>query len=341
VTIATLDEAEQGGAFDLSRAVSGAAFVNSVTDETPAVWGDPGGAVAWSKGEGLMLVGPEGVGKSTLAQQLMLARLGLRDQVLGMTVEPAIGRVLYIAADRPKQAARSLRRMIEVSDEATLDGRLIVWPVPLPFDFVKEPKALLAFIAAFGDVSDVFIDSLKDVAFDLAKDETGSRVNVAFQTVIAAGIELVVLHHQRKATADGGKPRKLADVYGSRWLTAGMGSVILVWGEAGDLVVELRHLKQPAEEVGPLNVQHDHAQGRSTLCEHGQQADLEEELARARAGLLVRDAASIAFESENPTPNEIEKTRRKLNRLVAQGRAERRVEPDGQTSRYFITQEGA
>ena len=72
------------------------------------------------------------------------------------------------------------------------------------------------------------------------------------------------MHHGRKANADNKKPNTLDDVYGSAWLTAGMGSVICLWGKPGDSLVELTHLKQPAEAVGPMMVLHDHATGRST-----------------------------------------------------------------------------
>src|SRR5207248_1334883 len=140
-------------------------------------------------------------------------------------------------------------------------------------------------------------------------------------------IELCVLHHQRKATGDNRKPRKLEDVYGSRWLTAGMGSVVLLWGEAGDLVVELCHLKQPAEEIGPLKVVHDHVRGASRVHE---ETDLEQILAAAINGLAVADGARHVFETDaKPTPNQTEKARRRLESLVARGRAERRDDPDG------------
>jgi len=320
----------RGRAFDVSRAVDGATFVDSVPDRIPAAWGEPGGAVAWANGEGLMLVGPEGVGKSTLAQQLVLARLGLRQQVLGMTVAPAAGRVLYIAADRPRQAASSLRRMVTPADRDTLRERLVVWQGPLPFDLATEPRALAEFVASFEGVTDVFIDSLKDVAADLVKDDVGSRCNIAFQELVASGVELCVLHHQRKASSEGAKPRSLADVYGSRWLTAGMGSVVLLWGEPGDLVVELRHLKQPAEEVGPLSVQHDHATGSSTV--RGE-ATLADALAQP-GGVTARDAACRMFDTEHPTPNETEKARRRLNSLVSRGDADSVKDPETGVVRY-------
>jgi replicative DNA helicase len=312
------------------RAVDGATFVNDVPDKIPVIWGDETGA-AWAKGEPLMIVGPDGVGKTSVAQQTKLARLGIRDRLLGMKVEPAPGRVLYIAADRPRQAASSLRRMVTAADEETLRDRLIVWKGPLEFDLTKSPGLLREFVDSFDDVSDVIIDSLKDLVPDLSKDETGSRVAMAFQELVASGYELLVNHHQRKEQQGGGKPRRLADVYGSRWLTACMGSVLLLWGEPGDLVVELRHLKQPEGEIGPLNVLHDHAHGRTEVH---QSADLLQALANAKYGLTVTDAAQLIFETTNPSPNEIEKARRRLNKLTDTGRAIRRDDPDG-LARYF------
>ena len=88
----------------------------------------------------------------------------------------------------------------------------------------------------------------------------GGNVNRAVQYVVVEGIEVVGLHHQRKGQG-GAKPNGLEDVYGSTWLTAGMGSVVLLWGAAGDPNVELRHLKQPVAEVGPLRIEHDQLTG--------------------------------------------------------------------------------
>lgn len=318
------------------RAVDGARFVLDVPDKIPTIWGDENG-VLWANGEGLMLVGPDGVGKTSVAQQLVLARIGVRDSLLGMDVAPAPGRTLYIAADRPRQAASSMRRMVTPADEEILRERLIVWKGPLEFDPVKEQQALREFVDSIGDVSDVVIDSLKDIAPDLVKDEVGSRISIAFQELIASGYELLCLHHQRKEQQGGAKPRRLADVYGSRWLTAGMGSVALLWGEPGDLVVEFRHLKQPEGEIGPLSIVHDHGRGSSTVHEHTSLADA---LSSARYGLTVADAAQLLFEKSDPSKNEIEKARRGLNKLVDSGRATRQDDPDG-TARYITPERAA
>src|SRR5690606_32600897 len=59
----------------------------------------------------------------------------------------------------------------------------------------------------------------------------------------------------------------LDDVYGSTWLTSGLGSVVVLEGEPGNATVGFKHLKQPAAVVGPLKVRHDHSAGVSTLVD--------------------------------------------------------------------------
>lgn len=305
----------------------------------PAHWGNAGEEVIWAPGESLMLVGPDGVGKTSLMQQLLLRRIGLReDPLLGFPVATTSGRVLYLAMDRPAQAARSMRRMVDEGHGDLLRERLLVWRGPLPINPLSRPAALADWIEQeFGDVSDVAVDSLKDLAPKLADDETANRVNLARQELLARGIELIEGHHQRKEQRGMGKPKALADVYGNRWLTAGVGSVVLLWGDAGDLVVELIHLKQPAETFGPTKLLHNHARGETILHEH---VDLEALLYNAAHGLVVKDAARLLYGADEPPSNEIEKARRKLESLVARGRAERRDDPDG-LARYVAREKGA
>jgi replicative DNA helicase len=313
-----------------SRTVDGWEFVSQATQKVLARWGRDD-LVLWAEGEPLMLVGPDGVGKTSLLQQLGLARVRGSSDLLGFPVEASSGRVLYLAADRPSQGARSMRRMVSDTDEEILRERLIVHRGALPFDIVTTPPGTLReFVQGLG-ASDLFVDSLKDIAVGLASDEVGAAVNLAFQELSAAGIELVVAHHQRKQMNGGRPPEHLADVYGSRWLTAGMGSVALLWGDAGDLIVRFKHLKQPAEEVGPFDVLHDHVRGHTTLHNH---IDLEELLAASTHGLTVKDTARLLFAGEEPKPNDVEKARRRLESLIGRNRAERRDDPDG-LARYF------
>jgi replicative DNA helicase len=214
--------------------------------------------------------------------------------------------------------------MVTEADRATLREQLIVWRGPLPFSVVEEPLSLARF-ASERDVGAVVIDSLKDLALGLSKDEIGGAVNQALQELLAEGIEILALHHQRKEQQGvGNKPNKLADVYGSRWLTAGMGSVILLWGDPGDLVVELRHLKQPAEEIGPLQLLHDHEKGSTSVYEQVDPLDLVK--AAGDEGITAERVAAAIFGVEAPSRNQIEKARRRCDRLVHQGLIAKRGE---------------
>jgi replicative DNA helicase len=310
------------------RTSDGWSFVTAASDSVAAEWGYDN-YIIWAKGEPLMIVGPDGVGKTSLGQQLLLARLK-GGRLLGLPVAKAEGKALLLAADRPAQAARSMRRMVTDADEELLRERLIVHRGPLPFELTQEPAWRLRNWIEEQGATELLIDSLKDIAPKLSDDEVGLTLSRAFQEVVAGGLELAVLHHQRKQSQGAPAPKTLADVYGSRWLTACMGSVALLWGQPGDLVVDFRHLKQPIEEVGPFHVLHDHTRGTTTV--HGQ-VSLDELLtASGPAGLTVKYAAETMF--ENDSPNSIEKARRRLEALVAKGHAERCDTPDEGLARY-------
>ena len=282
------------------RYVSGGTFILDAPKGVPAVWGSSD-QVAWAKGEPLLIVGPAGVGKTTLAGQLIMARVGLRGSVLGMPVA-AGERVLYLACDRPAQVQRALARLVTANDREVLDERLVIWKGPPPADFARHPDTLIR-MCDRANADMVVIDSEKDVALKLSDDETGAGLNAAHQRAVAEGVEVVGLHHQRKNAAGGGKPNRLEDVYGSTWITAGAGSVILLWGDAGDPIVELSHLKQPAEPIGPFKVLHDHDHGTSQVLE---QVDALTVLLR-RPGLTAADLAALVCSNGRPTDNDRER----------------------------------
>ena len=292
------------------RAVAGSAILDA-PETVESVWGE-GHSSMWSRGEAFILCGPDGVGKTTIAQQLTLHLSGaLVGPFLGLPVQPA-GRVLYLACDRPTQALRSFRRMVGEADREILDRNLTIWRGPLPFDLARRPTGLVE-LAQYFDAHTVLIDSLKDVASDLSKEEAGLGLGAAFQTTVADGIEVAALHHQRKQQAGASKPRHLSDVYGSRWITAGAGSVAMLWGEPGDLIVDLDHLKQPSETVGPLKVIHDHVFGVSTLAET---VDALSMVRRAHNGITAAAVAAQMFDATAPSRNQIERARRQLERLA-------------------------
>lgn len=312
--------------------VDGGSFVLDIPEHMPALWG-AGEDVLWAEGEALMICGPSGVGKTTITGQLLRGLLGLGTKVLGWEVRPA-RRVLYLAMDRPAQIRRALRRMFSPEERAVLAERVVFWKGPPPYDLAKRPETLLEMArAANADV--VIVDSLKDAAIGLADDVVGASYNRARQAVLADGRQMLELHHVVKKGDAGSAPNALKDVYGSSHLTNGAGSVVMLWGDAGDPIVELKHLKQPAHDVGPLKVLHDSVSGVSSILDG---TDVLEMIRRSPSGVTASDVATFLFSTEKPSKNDVEKARRRLVKLTSQkllvcqaaGRG------DGSQSRWFL-----
>lgn len=298
------------------RFTGGGAFILDAHDRPPAWWG-LGDAILGAEGEALLIAGPQGTGKSTLAQQLALGRAGFAEyaDLLGFPVAPASGRVLYLAMDRPRQIARSLRRMVGQAWRAELDARLVVWEGPPPYDFAKHPSVLRR-MALDAGAGFVVVDSLKDAALGLTDDEAAAAYNRARQDALAHGVDLCELHHTRKRPGQGNAEAPNVDaIYGSTWLTSGAGSVLLLAGAPGDPIVSLHHVKQPMGEVGPLKVIHDAHEGRTRVW---QAADLLG-MAKASGSLSALDAARAMFDTEKPQAADKEKARRRLDALTRAG----------------------
>lgn len=311
-----------------ARSRSGGAYILSQPEVMPAIWGR-GDEVLWAEGEPLIICAPPGVGKTTVAGQVVWGSLGLVPEVLGLPVKPVTeGKVLYLACDRPRQIGRAFARLATPEQRETLDEHLVVWEGPPPFDFATHPETLLRLAAANG-CTRIFIDSLKDVALNLSEDAAGSGYNRSVQRVVAEGIDVCTLHHQRKGS-NGEKPKRLEDVYGSTWITSGAGSVVLLWGTAGDAVVEMIHLKQPAAVVGPWKVEHDHYAGTSQVT-HG--FDLLAYLGNVGLfGATVLEAARAKTSKAKPTENEQAQVRASFARLVASGKVVKEGEGTGGAS---------
>lgn len=294
----------------------GSFILDSPADPEP-LWGS-GSDVLLADGESLVIAGGQGLGKTTLAQQIALGRAGIPEytELLAFPITPGSRRVLYLAMDRPRQAARSFRRMVGEAWRTELDARLVVWQGPPPADLAKFPSLLLD-LARKADADTIVVDSLKDAAVGLTDDEVGAGYNRARQGAIVAGVQVVELHHLRKAPT-GAKTGHVSidDLYGSTWLTSGAGSVLLLAGEPGDPIVTLHHLKQPADPVGPLKIIHDHDTGRSTVW-HA--SDLVQVAKTTPGGISALDAARVLFDTDRPTAPQREKARRRLDRLTDQG----------------------
>jgi replicative DNA helicase len=292
--------------------VPGGSWILDTPDEVPSVWGE-GTSVVWSSGEPFYIVGPAGVGKSTIAQQLILKRLGVGEPTfLDLPVTTDERPVIYIAADRANQVRRSLRRMVTEEHRDLLDRRLLVRKGP-PNLNVEEDAEELARWARDHGAGCVVVDSAKDLCHTLEEGRSGAAFNGAMQHLVTAGIEVLVIHHERKNS--GGASSTLAETYGSTWLTAGAGSVVSLDGKPSDAIVKLRHLKVPVEKVGPWKLLHDHPKGETTFADPP--VNPLDVLRRSPKGLTARDLATIQTEGGETDRAAIERGRRALDHLVA------------------------
>ncbi|MEJ7569922.1 MAG: hypothetical protein WKF41_16865 [Gaiellaceae bacterium] len=99
------------------------------------------------------------------------------------------------------------------------------------------------------------------------------------------------------------------------------------------VVAEKSQLVSDTEgEVGPLSILHDHSRGISIVHER---IDVLKALQEAEHGMTVAETALLLFATTSPDrKNDIEKARRRLNKLADSGRATRNDDPDG-LARYF------
>jgi replicative DNA helicase len=182
---------------------------------------------------------------------------------------------------------------------------------------LAQNPALLAKMASYYGAGVVIVDSLKDAAVRLSEDAVGAQWNRARQHLLAQGCQLLELHHSTKRGPAGAPITGVADIYGSTWLTSGCGSIILLAGEPGDPIVTFRHVKQPAEEIGPYQLLHDQAAGHLSI---DFQVDLVELVKMTGIdGLTARDAAAAIAGKDKPTAADVEKARRRLNQKVQDG----------------------
>jgi hypothetical protein len=299
-------------------AMTGDVFILDAPKDVPALWGK-GQQVLWAEGESLMIGSQPGLGKTTLAGQLILGQLGISDgMVLDLPVREIDGQILYLAMDRPPQISRSMQRQFTEGDRDVLRERLIVRKGPPVADLAKD-TTLLARMADYYQAAVIYVDSVKDAAIKLSDDEVGAAYNRARQQLTANGVQLGELHHTRKLSSAADSKQLLADIYGSTWLTAGAGSVILLTGEPGDLVVGFRHVKPVMEVLGPFDLSVDPDGGLFSI-NPDTAVDVVELVTRwGTTGLTAAQLACVMFRTDNPSRAETARAARRLMKLTTDG----------------------
>lgn len=303
------------------KAFDGLAFLESRQAGEP-IWGS-GSKVPWAQNQGLMLFGSDGTGKSSLIQQIVLARAGLRDpNVLGMPVTSDERVTVYLALDRPAQIQDSILRMVDLNDPLARDllkRRLVFWQGAVPFQCDHDPKLFAQWAMSLGgdNVGLVVVDSVKDMISNPSDNDAGIAFNDTMQHMIAAGVEFGCCHHNRKAQAQNTKPRNLSDVYGSRFLYAGMGSVLNIWADdVADSLRELTQLKAPfGKTIGRTEYRDESRSGTSTSEKDWRSVIVSNMAIAGSEGLTDAELAMAAFESL-PSDSGFPANRQKITRYL-------------------------
>ncbi len=202
----------------------------------------------------------------------------------------------------------------------TLHDRLVVWSGPLPRSVVADTHILIK-MAAHYKADTVVIDSVKDIVPRLTDDEAGITFNTAVQHCLRAGVEVLMLHHNRKNNGGhSSQLRDLASVYGSVWLTAGVGSVISLEGKQGNPRIRFKSVKNIADAF-EFELMTDFRLGRhSRVVEFEPTAWLRE---KGSEGATVRQLACRMFCTSTPERAHRDKARHVLETMVRHSKAEK------------------
>lgn len=239
-------------------------FIAAGPDPTAnCIWGVPvkGGVMGWASKQGTIIAGPPGTGKSTIALQVVLRRVGLLDgEVLGLPVAVSDQPLMYLALDRADQIRQSIARMIpEGADPVAAERLRMIDNLPLGVD-LRRPGSFIAWLKGH-QAGAVVMDSAKDLGFDLNDSADGQAFNYLVQATLRAGIDVLVTHHSRKTPRGDRKPLTLNDLHGSQWVAAGAGSVLMLDGEAGPKPKRLVHVKPLTQPMAPLLLELDPIRG--------------------------------------------------------------------------------
>lgn len=301
-----------------------------------AIWGDDETNL-WAEAEPLYICAASGVGKTTIALQLIAARCGLTEEFLGHPVKRTASKVLYIGADRPRQLYRMIKTMFTEQETAIMSEDLAIM-LGFPKDGLKfdvDPDLLVQLAEQWGPVDTIVLDSAKDFSMSLTSEEGGAAFNEACQRATREGINVIVLHHERKSGSDesASSAPTLDKIYGSHNLTSGAGSVIALKKvpdtdkQPGDIM--MYQVKSAAGEMPPARLKHNDSRRTERVMPDMEAAALE--LIRESGFVTVTGLADIyVVGSRSPTRAERTRAQRKLEKMRSQGLLSKRLSSKGE-----------
>lgn len=195
-----------------------------------------------------LLTGPSGVGKTQFSLDMAM-HLGTGTNFIGRKVErPMRMGMLSLEMGGPdlQYFAHLQAPAWEQSELEILNENLIMEAIGEPI-YMDTPSGRTLVEQWIGDhhLEGVIIDSLgSSVAGELSQEGPAKAI-MDWNDHIRQQFECFTwfIHHHRKPSGDNKKPNKLADVYGSHWITARATSVTCLWDHTGGNVLQVIPLK--------------------------------------------------------------------------------------------------
>lgn len=311
------------------RLLDGEAALFDMPESPEVIWGKDH-MIGWAKGQGTMLAGPTGLGKTTFAHNVLTRMMGLDEsEFLGMPVTPTDAPILYLAMDRPIQTRQAFRRLVPDAPaaRALVKDKLRMWAAPFPFRLLDDPAYMARWIQEqVPGCKTVVFDSVKDMTPGVSEEASGAAVQIAWQELVAMGVDFLALHHFKKPQSADTKA-SISQVYGSTWLTAGLGSVLTIDGKIGEGNVVFQQHKTVMEQIPELHCIHHYKTGVIELRDSEAPTESEALKAAGDTGATAEQIAAQCYASTGKAV--LAKTRRKLNDLVKAGKAVKPPKPAG------------
>jgi len=206
----------------------------------------------------VMLAGPPGVGKSTLALRIM-QRMATGENFLRWKVEQP-RKIIFFSMEMPREELGSFLQTMKMEDNDLMRENFLIIPIgmPLKLSNIKVKEAILKKMEEHepdGVIFDSFGTAMSD---DMTSDKNVLELFSFIRTYINGqyGAFAWFIHHPRKAQVGNKKPNTLDDLYGNQYIGAQITSGLLLWKGAGQNVLEVSCLKmRMAEEFKPFRIE--------------------------------------------------------------------------------------
>lgn len=190
----------------------------------------------FQRGGQFLLSGAPGLGKTQLSLQASYSFL-LGGKLFGREITP-VNKVGIFSMEMGHTDLKQFLNMqlpyYSEEERERLNEGLVIFPLGESIFLDKEDSAKKFEEAVMEQELDgIFIDSLGSCVSGSLSDDTAMRAFMSWSDSFRnrTGKFIWYIHHNRKATGDNKKPKKLADIFGSQYITGRSSSVVTLYGD--------------------------------------------------------------------------------------------------------------